>query len=112
MPVVINLSYGYFAGPHDGTSAFEEAIELLIVLSTALGVTLSVVLPAGNSYLLRTHAQVSFEKIGQVVLLNWRVLPDCRTPSYLEIWLPYRAGGAGAAPGNSKSPSPRQPDKA
>ena len=28
MPVVINLSYGYFAGPHDGTSAFEEAIEI------------------------------------------------------------------------------------
>lgn len=99
LPVVINLSYGYFAGPHDGTSAFEEAIESLIAQCAALGVTLRVVLPAGNSYLLRTHAQVSFQNIGQVVSLNWRVLPDCRTPSYLEIWLPYRAGGAGAAPG-------------
>ena len=96
LPVVVNLSYGFFAGPHDGTSPIEDMFEKLIALATALGVTLRITLPAGNSYLSRTHAEapkamfVAGAGGNRTLSLNWRVLPDCRTPSFLEIWLPYR----------------------
>jgi hypothetical protein len=93
LPVVINLSYGNFAGPHDGRARLEEAMEELVQNSAKHGVTLRIVLPAGNSYLLRTHAQVSFKNTTDVADLEWRILPDGRKPSYLEIWLP--PGGSG-----------------
>ena len=78
--MVVNLSYGIFAGPHDGTSPVEEMIEKLIALSAVQGVELRVVLPRrGNSYLERTHAQVTqglFATNNQIVSLNWQVPPD------------------------------------
>jgi hypothetical protein len=95
LPVVINLSYGNFAGPHDGRARLEEAMEELIHKSAMHGVPLRIVLPAGNSYLLRTHAQVSFKNNTDSADLEWRILPDGRKPSYLEIWLP--PGGSGAS---------------
>jgi len=90
LPVVVNLSYGRLEGPHDGTSDLELAMEQFIHHSAARGMPLTVVLPAGNSYLLRTHAQVQFHGPNQSELLRWRVLPDDRTPSFSEIWLPLR----------------------
>jgi hypothetical protein len=96
LPVVINLSYGNFAGPHDGTSLIERAIDGLVAKALGIGVKLRIVLPAGNSYLLRTHACISFENPGDEASFEWRVLPDCRRPSFLEIWLPP-FGAAGPA---------------
>jgi hypothetical protein len=90
LPVVINLSYGRLAGPHDGTLDLEWAIDQIISQSAKRGVSLRVVLPAGNSYLSRCHARVSFQRKDQVAPLLWRVMPDDRTPSFLEIWLPAR----------------------
>lgn len=87
-PVVVNVSYGRLEGPHDGTADLELAIELLVALS---GGRLRVVLPAGNSYLSRTHAQVAFTADNEEKELHWRVLPDDRTPSFMELWLPARA---------------------
>jgi hypothetical protein len=91
LPVVINLSYGNFAGPHDGTGSLEALIDYFVTNYAQL--PLRVVLPAGNSYLLRTHAQVLFQNPTDVASLQWRVLPDGQTPSYLEIWLPPSGGG-------------------
>jgi|GEM_PF-292974 len=85
--VVINLSYGYIAGPHDGSSIIERAIDELILASRH---QLCVVVPAGNSNLARCHAQFSIA-IDASRKINWRVLPDCATPSFLEIWLPPNA---------------------
>jgi hypothetical protein len=93
LPVVINLSYGRFAGPHDGTSWLERKIDELVLASASRGVDLRVVLPAGNSYLARFHAEISFRRAGQRATLEWRVQPDDRTPSYLEVWLPFRLLG-------------------
>ncbi len=92
-PVVINLSYGRFEGPHDGTADIEFAIEVIIAAMSVLGVRLRVCLPAGNSYLSRTHAKIKFAHLNDVVTLPWRVLPDDRTPSFAEIWLPKRNSG-------------------
>ena len=96
LPVVINLSYGNFAGPHDGTARLEAAMDDLVQKSAKRGFPLRIILPAGNSYLLRTHAQVSFATHRAAASLEWRILPDGRKPSFLEIWLP-------AAPANSAS---------
>ncbi len=84
LPVVINLSYGNVAGPHDGTSDLELAVDDLIAARPQT----RVVLPAGNSHLARLHAEVSFKERGQTVDLHWRVLPDDATPTFMEIWLP------------------------
>ena len=94
LPVVVNLSYGRLEGPHDGTSDLELAMEQFIHHAAARGMPLRVVLPAGNSYLLRTHAQVRFHGPDRRELLRWRVLPDDRTPSFSEIWLPKRHPGS------------------
>jgi len=86
LPVVINFSYGILDGPHDGTSEIEELLNDRILARSG---RLRIILPSGNSHLSRCHAQVAFASTNEEVDLNWRVLPDDRTPSLLEIWLPY-----------------------
>lgn len=92
IPVVINLSYGTIAGPHDGTSQLEEAIEQLVSSRSA---PLRVVLPAGNHYLARCHAHVDLpqrlEATPPIEILRWRVQPDDKACSFMECWLPARA---------------------
>lgn len=94
LPVVINLSYGTLGGPHDGTSRFERFVDARIAERKARGSTLDVILPAGNSHLSRCHAQVAFASKTATADLPWRILPDDRTPSYLDVWLPPHAGSA------------------
>jgi hypothetical protein len=97
LPVVINFSYGRYEGPHDGTHPIELFIDWAVAVCHAIGFPLRVVLPAGNSLLARIHAQRSFQAVGETQTLNWRVLPDDRTDSFVEIWLPQRAAGAPAS---------------
>ncbi|MEL6965365.1 MAG: hypothetical protein AAFO01_21630, partial [Pseudomonadota bacterium] len=89
IPVVINFSYGHHRGPHDGTGVQEAAINQRIIDRRAMsGVPCNVVLPVGNSHLTRTHAEIDFRRVGETRTLNWRVLPDDQSPSYVNIWLP------------------------
>jgi hypothetical protein len=86
LPVVINFSYGNTAGPHDGTGPLEREMEDFLQQP---GGPLRIILPAGNSHLSRCHAEVSFDGGGgQIVALEWRVQPDDRTPSFVQVWLP------------------------
>jgi hypothetical protein len=87
-PTVVNLSYGTMAGPHDGTSILEEAIDELIDLRKG---KLAVVLPAGNAYEARGHAAIELSAREPTARLNWVVPPDCQTPSFMEVWLPAGA---------------------
>lgn len=89
-PVVVNISYGFIAGPHDGSSIVEAAIDQIIALRPA---PFAVVLPAGNSHLGRCHARVR-PASGARATLPWRIQPEDYTPSYLEIWLPHTAAGS------------------
>jgi hypothetical protein len=103
--VVLNLSYGYMAGPHDGSSIIESAMDELIGLHRDL----SIVVPAGNSNLLRCHAVLPVES-GTSSPITWRVLPDCATPGFLEIWLPKDADASSVTvqitpPWGDKSPA-------
>jgi hypothetical protein len=95
LPVVICFSYGMYAGPHDGTHPVEQAFDLLIEDDPDRR---AIVLPSGNSHLERCHASIVFPAPPEVeVALPWRVLPDDRTPSSVEVWLPY-AGNPGQPP--------------
>src|SRR5262245_6432086 len=93
--VVINLSYGMLAGPHDGTSHLECAIDdIASFWEHATGAKVSVVIPSGNNHLSRIHACIEkhhFDRGKGYADLPWRILPDDRTPSYLEVWLPHRS---------------------
>lgn len=91
IPVVINLSYGTIAGPHDGTSQLELAIDQLVLSRNGL---LRVVLPAGNHYLARCHAHVELPRASGATppeILRWRVQPDNKACSFMEFWLPGQA---------------------
>ena len=94
LPVVINFSYGTIAGPHDGTSALEAAIDEILATRKQIPPTRRSrwSIPSGNSHLSRAHAQMSFPNLNDDADMRWRVLPDDRTSSFLEIWLPPRTG--------------------
>lgn len=81
--LVVNISYGGLAGPHDGTSVLEAAIDELVEQRDNLVVVLS----AGNSYdeELKVHGEldVSHDHPGE---LHWEIQQDDRTDSFLEIW--------------------------
>lgn len=87
LPVVVNFSYGFYAGPHDGSHVLEWAIEQRIAASVR---PLTVVLPAGNNQQGRHYANVGFARQNEVKKLPWRVHPDDRTSSFAELWMPYR----------------------
>jgi Subtilase family len=83
--LVANLSYGGLAGPHDGSSVLECALDELIELRGNLAVVLS----AGNAYDIQslTHAKIdlSSDKPG---VFQWQAQPDDPTDNFLEIWFP------------------------
>ena len=87
--VVVNLSYGTHAGPHDGSSFLESAIAEVLgaVNGSGTGRRLDIVVPAGNAHESRCHASGEL-RAGKPVTLRWEILPDDVTDSFLEIWLP------------------------
>jgi Subtilase family len=86
LPVVINFSYGTMAGPHDGTSVMEQAVDVAVQANAPVT---RIVLPAGNSLQGRGHEQISFGFIPDTVCMHWRVQPDDAGPSLLQIWMPF-----------------------
>jgi hypothetical protein len=82
--IVVNISFGTLAGPHNGTSLLEAAMDQLVSLC---GNRLNIALAAGNSYQTRTHANVTLGK-NQDATLRWCVLPDDSSQSFLELWMP------------------------
>lgn len=87
-PVVINISQGNHGGPHDGSSILEKALDELI--DARKHARLSIVLAGGNSRLASCHADFELAA-SKDLMMKWRVLPDCTTASFLEIWLPKAA---------------------
>lgn len=90
--LVANVSLGTQAGPHDGSSILESAIDELIGLRKLDGQVdrLSVVMAAGNSRESRCHANFDINPSNPFELIV-RVLPDSRVPVYVEVWLPSNA---------------------
>src|SRR3546814_4216519 len=86
LPLVIIFSCWLNAGAHDGTDLLDT---LIAEIEYSVQRPLRLVLPAGNSKLARCHAVLPGGD-REVHTLPWRLLPDDRTASYLEIWLPHR----------------------
>ena len=80
--LIVNISWGTLAGPHDGSSILEEAMDQLIALRQG---RLEIVVPAGNGYQSRTHANATLPAGGSLPL-NWCVQPDDHSQSFLELW--------------------------
>jgi hypothetical protein len=85
-PVTVNVSFGSFAGPHDGTAYLERSIDDLV----ARRGNMNVVVPVGNAFQSSTHALINLKR-GESAELNWRVMPDDYTESYLEAWIELAA---------------------
>jgi hypothetical protein len=93
LPVVINFSYGRLDGAHDGSGSVETFIDAMTTDFARLGIRLRFVLPSGNSYLERTHAQITFAADGGTKTFNWHVQPGDLSESFVEIWTPRFTGG-------------------
>lgn len=88
-PLLVNLSYAKLAGPHDGSSMLECAVDELVTQRQLQG-PLTITLPAGNHRQARCHAVLNLAG-RQSGSLQWNLLPDDLTPSFLEIWCPRGA---------------------
>ena len=80
--VVVNISDGAMAGPHDGSSLLERALDEYLVDHP----NVSLVIAAGNAFDAKAHATGTIAP-RQSASLGWDVLPDDKTESFLEIWL-------------------------
>jgi hypothetical protein len=87
LPLVINFSYGITAGPKDGTHFLEAEINRLIVQYWRLrNQPMKVILSAGNAFLDRTASTLTLEGKGNTGSIDWMLLPDDSTTSFVEIW--------------------------
>lgn len=86
-PVVVNLSNGNVAGPHDGDSLLESAMDELISQYNVQHplAPVAMMIAAGNHRQARCHGQWKLAP-GQEETALWRILPDDETPSFMEIW--------------------------
>ncbi|GAA6141302.1 S8 family serine peptidase [Hydrogenophaga sp. 5NK40-0174] len=82
--LVVNLSWGTLAGPHDGTSILEAAMDQLTLLRGSQ--ITQIVVPSGNGYQAQTHGN-AFLPPQESAVLDWYVQPDDLTPSFVELWL-------------------------
>jgi hypothetical protein len=90
VPVVVNLSYGFSAGPKDGTGFLETEIARHVAARNK-AVRTAAVLVAGNDYRRRLRAEMKLEK-GDNRAVDWRILPQDRTASFLEVRFPQGEG--------------------
>jgi hypothetical protein len=81
--VVINLSDGAYAGPHDGSSLLERALDGFFVPGHSRR---AFVVAAGNQFDERVHWKDAVPPGNGESVLSWRTLPDDNSDSHLEIW--------------------------
>lgn len=94
--LVVNFSYGFSGGRHDGETELEAAIDQLIKARRDREGPTALVLPAGNMFLDRLHAVIEeADFVDDKVQISWRVQPNDRTPNYLELWFGARFEATG-----------------
>jgi hypothetical protein len=82
--VVINISYGSHAGPHNGTALIESALDELL---QARGDNFAIVLAAGNSRQQACHAKRQVRP-GCSALLRCAIAAGDTTDTFVETWCP------------------------
>jgi hypothetical protein len=88
-PLVLSISYGGHAGPHDGSSLIEAALDELVTQGAG---NMAVVLAAGNARESACHARREVQR-NRSALLRVAVPAGDTTDSFVELW------HAGAPPG-------------
>jgi hypothetical protein len=83
--MMINLSFALSAGPKNGRMLLERYLGGLAAERGADWQVPEVFLPAGNDNMDQLTAHFSMAS-GEVQHIGWRLQPDDRTSSYLEIW--------------------------
>lgn len=98
-PVVVNISYGAQAGPHDGSTLLEEALDELL---EHVPHNLAIVLAAGNARELACHVRrtVCFERSA---LLRVMLPAGDMTDSFVEVW--FNPPDTGALQSRVRSPN-------
>lgn len=92
--VVVNISLGALAGPHDGTSLFEKAMDHVLLTDGRMLLTLAGG-NAGDAEVDRWHASGCLTK-GATAEFLWRLRPDDPTDSFVELWFKAQDGGNAA----------------
>jgi hypothetical protein len=83
---VINLAYGGNAGPHDGSSVLEQALDWRVQRAwTKRRVTVHLVIAAGNARDAHMHARAEVGPYGTAEF-EWLNLPDDPSDSFVEFW--------------------------
>lgn len=89
LPLVVNFSYGWSAGRHDGNSEMELAIQALLQDRQSLQPATALTMPTGNNFAADMHAAIPEAAIcGNSFEIGWHLQPDDKTSSYLELWFP------------------------
>ncbi|CAH1665847.1 conserved hypothetical protein [Hyphomicrobiales bacterium] len=94
LPLIINFSYGFNGGPHQGGERLERALRSLIRRRIARGGVTHLIMPAGNDFLSSLHGEITPDLLSghdRGFDIPWRLQPNDRTSNYLEIWLPQGA---------------------
>jgi hypothetical protein len=101
--LIVNLSLGALAGPADDTSQIEMAFQQICddYARLSLGGTMRIVASYGNARRARLVAKKTLAK-DESLVLDWRILPDDATGSFLELRV---KAGDGAATGLKVAPS-------
>lgn len=81
--VIVNISYGTQAGPHDGSSLIEKAMDDLMEQRAK---NFAIVLGAGNSRSLLAHAAVRLSAGNKPISLRFTLPEADLTDSFIEIW--------------------------
>jgi hypothetical protein len=79
---VVNISYGSLAGPHDGSSLIERAMDALLAERKE---NIAIVLAAGNGRRLACHTS-STVRHAKSALLRLNLVPGDTTDSFVELW--------------------------
>lgn len=94
LPVVVNLSYGFSGGPHDGSGLLEAAMDEIVAARRRHAPT-ALVIPAGNSFQDRLTALIADDDFAQAgppgteaATLGWTIPSDDRTSTFAEFWMP------------------------
>lgn len=85
LPLVINFSYGYVAGPKDGSSQINRLIAELLQSRNDAGGPTALVTPMGNDALSQAVMSESLAP-QQKVEVSWVIAPDDKTANFLELY--------------------------
>ena len=100
-PLVVNISYGTFAGPHDGSSLIERALDDLLLRRPD---NFAIVLGAGNARRSQCHTRRTVRK-GRSALLRLVLAPQDTTDTFVEVWYPRPADQPNALSARVRTPT-------